>query len=208
MSSKPAPTESLVSGHGNATVTSMSECPKRVVNRDVKCPESRERETKGAGRSAAPQAGQALPACTGAHLPGPELGKFSSSLGHPLLSATQKKEKNPPLAVQHGCVSLPQSTGRPPNAASPSSVFLRVLVPVHRRVHASCRHASSTHPARIQHASSTHPTCIQHASSTHPAHIQHASSTHPAHIQHATVMPWHLEIFLCTGLRSDSQKPG
>lgn len=77
MSSKPAPTESPVSGHGNATVTSMSECPKHVVNRDVKCPESRERETKGAGRSAAPQraAGQAFPGCAGAHLPGPQTGK-------------------------------------------------------------------------------------------------------------------------------------
>lgn len=59
MSSKPAPPESLVSGHGNATVTSMSECPKHVVNRDVKCPESRERETKGAGAQLLPSTGPA-----------------------------------------------------------------------------------------------------------------------------------------------------
>jgi len=56
MSSKPAPTESLVSGHGNATVTSMTECPKHIVNRDVKCPESTGKKTKGRGAGPAQQA--------------------------------------------------------------------------------------------------------------------------------------------------------
>lgn len=56
MSSKPAPTESLVSGHGNATVTSMSECPKHIVNRDIKCPESTGRRTKGREAGPAKQA--------------------------------------------------------------------------------------------------------------------------------------------------------
>lgn len=77
MSSKPTPPESLVSGHENDTVTSMAECPKHVVNGDVKCPESRERETKGAGaRLHRPQ--HALPAA-------PALVRESSSLGDPLL---------------------------------------------------------------------------------------------------------------------------
>lgn len=136
MSSKPTPTESLVSGHGNATVTSMSECPKHVVNRDVKCPESRERETKGVGRSAAPRraAARALTGCTGTRLPSPELG----AQRYPP-KKKRKEPKEPPLAVQHRCVSCHQSTGRRPSAASPSPLFRCTLAPVPRGAHASCR---------------------------------------------------------------------
>ena len=174
MSSKPAPTESLVSGHGNATVTSMSECPQHVVNRDVKRPESREGRQREAGRSAAPRhaAGRARAALTWESL--------AAGWGTRSASAPEKKKGRTPQLCSTGACHPTKAPGDGPRG------FSRFGIPA--CACARIQHASGTHPACIQLAS-THPACTQHASSTHSICIQHASSTHSICIQHTSSTP-------------------